>query len=654
MAGRLIDGRYLVESRIASGGMASVYRAVDRRLGREVALKVMHDNLALDKEFVSRFVREARAAARLSHSNVVQVFDQGSDGPVLYLAMEYLPGRTLRDVLTARGALTPRESVSVLEPVLGALAAAHRAGIVHGDVKPENVILTDDGRIKVADFGLARAISAPISVTASGELLGTVGYLAPELVSHGVADARADVYAAGIMLFELLTGKQPFTGTDPLQVAYRHIHETVPGPSSLYPELPTAFDDVVVQATSHDPDLRPPDAGALLSGLHTAVHRVPDERLDVRAADPVTMRLDPASTEVHPMTTAPAATASSASTAAPAATSQAQQTQVLAVSRRSARTAAPLLPRLKVHEDEPATGGPLGDPRRRVLAAIAAAAAVVLLIGSAIWWFSAGPGSYLKTPSLAGQRVSDARRILSAQGLLNQVRPAFDAKQAAGQVLSSDPAGGAKVKKNGTVVLIVSKGPELFAVPDVTGMTVNAATKAIRAAHLKVGATSRQFGSVELGKVISTSPKSKTKIAPGTPVDLVVSKGAGASIKGSESRLCVSMPKDVQNNETRATLDICDGGANQSWTATPAQQLTLAGSNKCLDVAGENTADGAAVQLYDCTGRSNQQWIISPDGTIVGVASGKCLDATDHGTAAGTTIQIWTCAGSPNQKWSRS
>ena len=311
MVGRVVDGRYLIESRIARGGMATVYRALDRRLDREVALKVMHDHLASDQEFVTRFVREARAAARLSHPNVVQVFDQGSAGRVLYLAMEHLPGRTLRDVLTARGALTPRESISVLEPVLGALAAAHRAGIVHGDVKPENVILTDDGRIKVADFGLARAITAPITAqitaTANGELLGTVAYLAPELVSRRVADARADVYAAGIMLFELLTGKQPFTGDDPVRVAYRHVHELVPPPTSLSPELPAAFDDVVLRATSSDPDRRPPNAGALLSDLHSTMGGVSDEQLDIRAADPTVLRVDAATTAVYALPQAPAA-----------------------------------------------------------------------------------------------------------------------------------------------------------------------------------------------------------------------------------------------------------------------------------------------------------------------------------------------------------
>jgi hypothetical protein len=658
MVGRVVDDRYLIESLVAHGGMATVYRALDRRLDRQVALKVLHDNLTADADFVSRFVREARSAARLSHPNVVQVFDQGSDGTVLYLAMEYLPGRTLRDVLTGRGALTPRESVSVLEPVLGALAAAHRAGIVHGDVKPENVILTDDGRIKVADFGLARALSAPITNPSSGKLLGTVGYLSPELVSRGVVDARTDVYAAGILLFELLTGKQPFTGDDPLQVAYRHVHETVPAPTSVASRLPVAFDDVVLRATSHDPDGRPPDAGALLAELQAAVGRVPDGQLDVRAADPAALRLDAARTEVF--TAMPARPSSVATPAAPAAASQPQPTRVLTVSRREARGGASggagggsMVPRLKVHEDDPERPRGPGDRRRGILTAIAGLVVVLVLIGTGFWWFSSGPGSYLDTPSLTGQRQSDARRELSDLGLSNRVNLVFSTKVAAGQVLSSDPAGGAKVKRNGLVVLTVSKGPERIPVPDVSQMTVHDATAALADAHLKVGETTNEFSAVEPGKVISTSPKSGTKVAPGESVDLVVSKGGGI-IKGLQSGRCIDVPGGSQNNGTQVALQDCNGGPSQIWTLGASKQLTVYGITKCLDVANASSDDGAVVQIYDCTGGANQQWAINPDGSIVSLSSGKCLDATNFGTGNGTPIQIWTCGGGVNQKWSRS
>src|SRR3954466_9315587 len=264
--------------------MATVYVALDRRLDRDVALKVMHGHLADDQQFTARFIREARSAARLPPPGVFAVFDQGEDDALLYLAMEYLAGRTLREVLEEFGVLTPAQALDVLEPVLEALAAAHAAGIVHRDVKPENVLLTDDGRIKVADFGLARAASAATST--SGVLMGTAAYLAPELVVRGVADARADVYATGVVLFEMLTGLLPFTGDVPVQIAYRHVHEDVPAPSSVVRGLPAALDVLVTTATARDPGLRPADAGALLALERAARAPAPAAAVDVRPPRP--------------------------------------------------------------------------------------------------------------------------------------------------------------------------------------------------------------------------------------------------------------------------------------------------------------------------------------------------------------------------------
>ena len=276
--GRLLDGRYRVESLIATGGMATVYLGTDTRLDRTVALKIMHAELANDEDFVRRFVGEARSVARLSHPNVVGVYDQGADGRTLYLAMEYVPGRTLRDLLNERGRLSPREALDIMEGVLGGLGAAHAAGLAHRDVKPENVLLTSDYAVKVADFGLARML-AGTSHTKTGMLIGTAAYLAPEQVSRGVADARTDVYAAGILLFEMLTGQQPHTADTPLAVAYKHVNEAVPAPSQLVDGVPPALDDLVLRATSRDPDLRPADGGQFL-------HRLSEARLSLPPAPP--------------------------------------------------------------------------------------------------------------------------------------------------------------------------------------------------------------------------------------------------------------------------------------------------------------------------------------------------------------------------------
>jgi serine/threonine-protein kinase len=269
LAGRLLDGRYAVTARIAHGGMATVYLALDTRLDRQVALKVMHAELARDDEFVHRFIGEAKSVARLSHQNVVAVFDQGSDGPFLYLAMEYVPGRTLKELLRERGRFGPAAALDIMAGVLDGLAAAHASGIVHRDVKPENVLLTGDGRLKVADFGLARA-QAAAGHTRAGLLIGTVAYLPPEQVTGEATGPRSDVYSAGVVLFELLTGRQPFTGETPIAVAYQHVNTDVPAPSALVPGIPAAVDQLVLAATSRDPALRPADA----SEFARAVRRV--------------------------------------------------------------------------------------------------------------------------------------------------------------------------------------------------------------------------------------------------------------------------------------------------------------------------------------------------------------------------------------------
>ena len=266
LTGRLLDGRYAVTARIAHGGMATVYRATDTRLDREVALKVMHAELARDEEFVRRFIGEAKSVARLSQQNVVAVYDQGADGPFLYLTMEYVPGRTLKQLLRDSGRFSPATAMEIMSGVLGGLAAAHASGIVHRDVKPENVLVTADGRVKVADFGLARALSVA-GHTRAGLLIGTVAYVPPEQVTGGTTGPRGDVYSAGVMLFELLTGRLPFTGDTPLSIAYQHVNADVPAPSALAPDIGAPVDQLVLAATSRDPARRPADAGEFLRAV---------------------------------------------------------------------------------------------------------------------------------------------------------------------------------------------------------------------------------------------------------------------------------------------------------------------------------------------------------------------------------------------------
>ena len=279
LVGTLVDGRYLIQSRLASGGMSTVYLATDRRLERGVALKVLHPHLAGDPQFLDRLGREAKAAARLSHPHVVGVLDQGEDGRIAYLVMEYIKGHTLRDVLKERGALAPRLALALIAPVVEGLGAAHEAGLIHRDIKPENVLIADDGRIKVGDFGLARAITTS---TSTGALIGTVAYLSPELVLGKQADARSDIYSVGIMLYEMITGRQPFDGDVPIQVAYQHVNSTVGAPSVLVPGLAEEIDELVQWCTANDPDKRPVDGNTLLSELRHIRTNLSDAELDLQ------------------------------------------------------------------------------------------------------------------------------------------------------------------------------------------------------------------------------------------------------------------------------------------------------------------------------------------------------------------------------------
>ena len=289
LVGRLVDGRYKVDSRIARGGMATVYLATDRRLDREVALKVMHPHLAdgaSGADFVSRFRREARAAARLTHPGLVAVYDQGVDGETSYLTMEYVDGTNLRRRMQDEGPLTVRDSLSIVDHVLDALAAAHRQSLVHRDIKPENILLAADGRVKVADFGLARAVTEVTSTT-TGTILGTVAYLSPELIATGDCDTRTDIYAVGIMAYEMLTGTQPFVGASPIQVAFMHVNNDIPAPSSVAPWLPVEIDELVCAFAAREPGDRPTDAPTALAYLRRLRDALPDEVLDRRVERPV-------------------------------------------------------------------------------------------------------------------------------------------------------------------------------------------------------------------------------------------------------------------------------------------------------------------------------------------------------------------------------
>jgi eukaryotic-like serine/threonine-protein kinase len=561
--GQLLDGRYLVESQLARGGMATVYLGRDIRLDRAVALKIAHPELARDPEFTRRFIGEAHAVAKLSSPNVVAVFDQGSTGDIKYIAMEYVPGPTLRELLNARGRLGPRETLDILEGVLAGLSAAHEAGIVHRDVKPENVLLGSGAAVKVADFGLARAV-AGMRNTKSGLLIGTAAYLAPEQVAAGTSDSRTDVYAAGVMLFEMLTGVQPHTGDSPLAVAYQHVNAAVPAPSTLMSGLPSALDALVALSTSRDPELRPPDAGHFLHAI-TQVRSgmpVPDLRRGAHAAPTA------AAVRSQPPYAGNGATFSAATTAAVRGPGRADAGG--ADGERQSATAA--LARPNNTMIVPAETGYGSSPRRpshgyrepflqkwlfsrRILAVLAA-----LVIGTAIWWLASG--QYFAVPKVTGMTLSTARADLANAGL----RMHLGARQhsytvPAGDVISTDPAAGAQVRHGQAVTLIVSSGPLESVVPGVTGQPLADAEKALEAVGLTPGKpTPEASATVPAGLVISTSPVAGTDWPRNKPVGITVSAGpplpnfAGMQFPDAQAaaqQLGVTLQEESVNNSTQ-------------------------------------------------------------------------------------------------------
>lgn len=503
LIGRLVDGRYRVRARIARGGMATVYVATDLRLERRIALKVMHGHLSDDTVFQSRFIQEARAAARLADPHVVNVFDQGQDGDMAYLVMEYLPGITLRELLREQRRLTVPQTVTIMDAILSGLAAAHRAGIVHRDVKPENVLLAEDGRIKIGDFGLARATTAN---TATGaQLLGTIAYLAPELVTRGMADARSDIYSLGIMLYEMLVGEQPYKGEQPMQIAFQHATDSVPRPSAKNPGVPEQLDELVLWATEKAPDDRPTDAQIMLDRLREIERELGIAPQVARTLSAGIIREEVAGdsgdlTQVLPSTmTAPTTAVDDADNA----------TRLRAVTRRRGRKGAWLLALVLL------------------LAALA---------GGAGWWFGSGPGSQIAVPDVAGRSFAEAQQVLAEQSLQAVQSDVYDLDVPAGVVVGTDPSAGSRLDQGATVTVLVSLGPQPQTVQALAGTTAADARGILQAINLTVAEPDEEFFTdADAGTVLSVTV---TPRAGGEPFDC--SEGCTA-LEGDTATLSVSV-----------------------------------------------------------------------------------------------------------------
>ena len=541
LVGRVLNDRYVIGERIARGGMASVFLAVDERLDREVAVKVMHTGLGDDGQFTDRFVREARAAAKLNHRNVVSVFDQGRDGDVTYLVMEYVPGRTLRDVMRHEAPMPALRTMQLTEQILIALSAAHGAKLIHRDVKPENVLISPDGEVKVADFGLARAVSSATTAT-GGTLIGTVSYLAPEIVLHDGADARSDVYAVGAMMYEMLTGQKPHGGDSPIQVAYKHVHEDIGPPSDIQEGIPDYVDALIARATVRDRDQRSTDARVLLQqvrsvrrALEDGLTEDPDLVSDLLPRPSATPSADIADepttsthTDVSDVSDATVAVALGGGvaegpehTVAWDASEDLPDVAIPATPAKATGLHPPMSP-----EDYQAMRENHEHPRRGKALLIGAIIAA-LLVGILGWWFA--DGRYTDAPSLVGSSEQEAKTEAEADGFAFKVAERrFSESVEAGVVISTDPGPGDNILPGGTINAVISKGKDRVTLPEkLKGMTLDEAKAALAELDLVLGEQTHKYDEkVKKDLVIgAVSIEPDQQLKRGTVVDLYISDG---------------------------------------------------------------------------------------------------------------------------------
>jgi serine/threonine-protein kinase len=573
LVGTVLNERYLVGARIARGGMASVFKAIDQRLDREVAIKVMHRGLGDDQQFTQRFVREAKSAAKLNHRNVVSVFDQGTDGEVTYLVMEYVPGDTLRDLMRAEAPMPPYRALELLEQVLIALSAAHAARIIHRDVKPENVLITPDGEVKVADFGLARAVSAATTAT-GGTLIGTVSYLAPEIVTNDGVDARSDVYACGAMLYEMLTGFKPHSGESPIQVAYKHVHEDIGRPSAIQRGIPPYVDALVLRATVRDRDQRSTDARVMLQQVRS-VQRALEAGLD---DDPELVadllpggRVD----EDAPTLAVPrpafgsaavaTASASAVTTATAAGTEHTMQWSSgtagpPAVPIEGAAKPAGLHPPMSREEyGQVATRSHSRRGRNLLIAAVV----IALLAGLLAWYVT--DLRYDETPFLVNSAEAVAKKNAEDAGFTFKVtRRDFSETVLAGTIISTKPGPGDKILPGSTIEAVVSKGPDRVFIPkgNLKGMTIDQATAALKEQDLVLGEQSQAYSeSIAAGLIIR---------AEGVTSSDPLKRGDAVNVRVSRGR----QPIDIKNYEGQTLADARKGLEGAGFKVTSSEAFS--------------------------------------------------------------------------------
>jgi serine/threonine-protein kinase len=565
LTGELIDGRYQLIRQIATGGMASIYEALDTRLDRKVAVKVMHSHLAQDEKFVERFIREAKAAAALSHPNIVAVQDQGwnqSGTPAIFLVMEMVEGHTLREYLNEQGKLSITDGIKFLLPVLSALSAAHKIGIVHRDIKPENILISKEGRIKIADFGLAKGPLIGGTLTAeSSVILGSISYLSPEQVQRGVADSRSDIYSIGITAFEIFTGKKPFEGDAPIQIAYMHVNNRVPRISTLVKGIPEKLDDLIYQATSADPDERPRDASIFhdqLSAISLALNPA-EKQLSLELDIPI----EPMRPKV------------------------ARKSLRNKVKELTAVIPNPSITSKKIENTQEIAKRKKASKRVRRNRKIALGLAVAL--GILGWYLLIGPGSRVVVPSTVGGTQSEVSAALSPLGLTSVVaEKQFSEDIAEGRVIQSIPEAGGRIDQGGAVKLIISKGPERYMLPSISGLTPEAAIKVLAKFPLSLQPNSEEFSTkVPKGYVIDSNPAAGEKVKRSAMISIRVSKGVEQ----------ISLASYVAKSSDQALNELQAAGFNVTSTYAFSETQLAGEVISQLPIGGASADKGSKVKL---------------------------------------------------------
>ncbi|MDO4243063.1 MAG: Stk1 family PASTA domain-containing Ser/Thr kinase [Actinomyces sp.] len=649
LTGRLVDSRYEIVDRVARGGMATVYRAHDRRLDRVVALKLMHAHLADSPDFVARFRREARAAARLSNPGVVAVYDQGSLDGVAYIIMEFVEGPNLRDLISS-GPLTVGEALGLTAQVLRPLGAAHRAGLVHRDIKPENVLLPQDGAVaKVADFGLARAVTEATQTT-TGNVLGTAAYLAPELITSGASTPRADVYSVGVIVYELLTGEQPFAADSPIQIAFRNVHEDIPAPSALVPGLAPAVDGLVAAMTRRDPQERLGAADEALNLLRSTVAGLTEAELGLRRAgtpgtgstqEVLTANAEAARTAMGVQDEAPTGTeepggqpGSGAKEATPGAGMRTVSLPIGSIGPQGAPeadTTTRALARDELdrsadnQETTRVTRGTRRSPRRR--AVLGAGALAALGAGaSGLWYVTRGPGRTVAVPDIRGLSQQDAQALIEGKGLAwGAPTRAYSDTVEAGLVISCSPEVGIRLRLGDAVTAVISRGIEQMEVPDVTGLTQEKATTAITEAGLTPGAVTQDYSQdVEEGLVISSDPEAGTVVNHSSAVAIVVSRGRQPATVPDVTGMSLA---DATTTLEAAGLAL--GTKTEAYSDTVAEGLVISSDPRAQAVGYYK---GDTVDLVVSKG---PEMVTVPD--VTGMSEQEATAALE---AAGLVVQI--------------